>query len=273
MIKAILLRSATTLALLGASLLPVAADGSGSDLAQVQVLPGGRTADGVRVAALQLTLPKGWKTYWRAPGDGGIPPMIDWSASRNLASLEPQWPTPHVFEQNGMRSVGYPETLLLPLLLGAKETGAPIRLRGRMLVGICKDICVPAELSFDATLPAVTGPLPKPILTALANRPLPAAQAGMSGIRCVLRPSTDGLHLQAEIRLPRTGKVEHAVVETADPLLWVAEPELRRDGANLWLQTELIHVEGDAFALDRTGIRITILGSKTAVDIQGCPAG
>lgn len=54
-------------------------------LSEAQLLPGWETADGHRVAALKLVLEPGWKTYWRSPGDAGVPPVFDWSGSEILA--------------------------------------------------------------------------------------------------------------------------------------------------------------------------------------------
>src|SRR5882724_3543347 len=45
-------------------------------------------------AAIEIALEPGFKTYWRMPGDSGVPPLFDWSGSRNLASIAPAWPVP-----------------------------------------------------------------------------------------------------------------------------------------------------------------------------------
>ena len=69
-----------------------------ADIVQAEVLPGWRTPSGTWMAALHLTLSPGWKTYWRVPGEAGIPPLFDIAASTNIAALAVHWPTPHVFE-------------------------------------------------------------------------------------------------------------------------------------------------------------------------------
>ncbi|MEM9552608.1 MAG: protein-disulfide reductase DsbD domain-containing protein, partial [Pseudomonadota bacterium] len=77
------------------------------DVVQVEVLDGGETAHGTVMTALRLTLADGWKTYWRAPGDAGIPPSFNWRGSRNVGEVAITWPTPQVFNDYGMRSIGY----------------------------------------------------------------------------------------------------------------------------------------------------------------------
>lgn len=272
MFRHTLLRLATATAVFLSPGLAVAQSIYGAQAPQLSVLPGWNQADGTRVVAFRIDLPKGWKTYWRAPGDGGIPPVFHWTASGNLRQLEPQWPTPNVYFLNGLSSVGYVDSLILPIVLTPRRIGTPIRLRGSIDIGICKDVCMPATLTFKAKLSGANSAQNPDILAAMADAPQPAAAAGMRQINCVLTKTAEGLRLSAKLQLPSTGQSEFAVVETANPEIWVAESETQRSGNQLSIQTELMHIEGDSFALDRAGIRITILGSNSAVDIQGCPA-
>ena len=61
------------------------------DLASVTVLPGWRDADGTHVTALRIDLAEGWKTYWRAPGDSGIPPSFAFSGG-DITAVQPHFP-------------------------------------------------------------------------------------------------------------------------------------------------------------------------------------
>lgn len=260
-----------TAAVLGFGLLGTALQAAGSSSPiRAELLPGWRLASGDHIAALRLVLSPGWKTYWRAPGDAGIPPVFGWQGSRGVAGVQVMWPVPHVFDQQGMRSIGYAKEVILPLRIAA--TSGDIALNGRVQIGICKDICIPEELRFRADLSDNnTRPDPR-ISAAMANVPLTAAEAGVGHVTCELAPSRDGLSITARVDMPRAGGSEVAVVETANPYLWVAEPQTERRAGTLVARTEIMHVDGKAFALKRDGIRITVLGSKMAVDIQGCPA-
>src|SRR6056297_1475100 len=143
--------SAICVALVGAFVSPVHANPA-ADLVEARILTGWRDADGRHVAALHLELQDGWKTYWRAPGDAGIPPRFDWSGSGNLARVALHWPAPKVFDSYGLRTVGYDGALVLPMELTPRRPGAPITLNARMELGICETICVPAELHLEANL-------------------------------------------------------------------------------------------------------------------------
>lgn len=242
------------------------------DIVQAQILPGTVDAAGTRMAAIKLTLLPGWKTYWRAPGEAGIPPLFDWAGSRNLAGVALLWPRPEVFDLNGLTSIGYHEQLVLPVALTPQRSAEPIEVQLRMEIGVCKDICVPAMLTLQATLDDQTGASDPAIARALASRPVSAAGAGVQRVSCTITPIADGLAIRADITLPAQGGAELAVFETADPKVWVSPAPTTRKGAILSATADLVPPAGAPFALDRSSVTITVLGSDSAVEIHGCPA-
>ncbi len=251
---------------------PVQAGDGLDSLVRVEVLDGGPTARGTHLAALRLTLADGWKTYWRAPGEAGIPPSFDWRGSRNLRDVAITWPAPEVFDTNGLRTIGYKHQLVLPVEVTPSDDGAAMRLRGRIEFGLCSDVCIPGALDFDGTLDPQAGRNPA-IAAALAQRPYSAAEAGVTSATCRLTPGADGLRVEARITMPSAGGKEIAVIEPGTPGIWAAETETRRSGGTLIAITELENETGGAFALTRSGLRITVLGTAHAVDIRGCDAG
>lgn len=249
--------------------LPVQADPY-ENAVQLDVLPGWRMDDGQHMAALRLSLAKGWKTYWRSPGDAGVPPMFDWRRSKNITGAEIIWPTPVVFSQSGMRSVGYSGEVILPLKLSTRDKNGALRLKGVIDIGVCKEICVPRRMKINVTLPADQNrPVPA-IAAAMAERPFNRQEAGVTSVKCTFSPDEDGYGLIAKVKMPSTGSPEYAVVETANPQIWVPESKVSRKGNMLTIKTKLVHVAGESFLIDRSGIRLTVLGSRHAVDIRGC---
>lgn len=238
-----------------------------------QVLPGWVQPDGTRMAAVHLSLEPGWKTYWRAPGDAGIPPSFDWSGSRNVQSVSVSWPTPKVFQDNGMRSIGYSDELVIPFRLLPKQAGDPVRVQLTMDIGVCADICVPHQLTFDETIDnAETRPTPA-IAAALAQSPYSAREAGVAAATCRIQPTEDGLRIEAQVTVPPAGGQEVMVIEPGLGDIWVSESDTRRVGGDVIAVSEMIHVNGGPIALDRSAIRLTVLGSSHAVDIRGCTPG
>ncbi len=223
------------------------------------------------MAAVRLDLAPHWKTYWRAPGETGIPPQFDWSGSTNLKSVTLHWPSPEVIVLDGMQSIGYLHELVLPVEVVAVDPSKPVGLRLQMDLGICKDICMPAALSLTGVLDGPGAP-DESITVALSNQPSTAAQAGLTDIGCAVSPNDDGLRLAATIGMPRQGDPETVVFETADATVWVAQATSSRVGQILTAQVDLVPQSGAPFALDRSGVTVTVIGQNNSVEIKGCPA-
>ncbi len=242
-----------------------------NDMVAVSLLPGWRTEQGTQLAAIRFTLAPDWKTYWRSPGDAGIPPMFNWSGSENLRSVALHWPRPHVFHVNGMKSIGYKTELVLPVELTPIDPARPILLRGAIDLGVCRDICVPASVSFAAELAGLGGPDPA-IRAALADRPETSTEAGLSGIGCEVEPIADGLRITATLALPPVGGTETVVFEPHAGSVWVSEAEVSRAGGLLIASADLVPDSGEPLMLNRSRMTLTVLGRDRAVEITGCPA-
>lgn len=239
------------------------------DVARLEVLPGWREADGTHVAGFRISLAPGWKTYWRSPGDAGIPPRFSLSASNSLAGLRVSWPVPDVYYINGMRVIGYEDELILPVAFTADDPSAPIRLSGEIEVGVCEDICIPVTFAVGGLLPPAGGSDPA-IRAAIADRPMTEAEAGVGRVACDISPIDDGLTVSARVELPRFGESEVAVLELPDRSIWISEAETRRDGAVIEAAVDMVPPEGAPFAFDRSELRITVFADGRAVDIRGC---
>ena len=244
---------------------------SQDDVLSGQLLPGWRMENGNQMAAMALNLSPGWKTYWRAPGEAGIPPEFDWSGSDNIKSVRFHWPSPSVFHTNGLQTVGYHDALVLPVEITPKDPSRPVTVRLRVDLGVCNDICLPAELNFAGQLP-VQGKPDASIRAALADQPRRGDEVGLKAISCTVQPISDGLRLTARIDLPKRGPEEVVVIENGDRNVWVSEAETERQGALLVSTADMVPSGGGAFALDRKGVTVTVLGQGRAVEIAGCPA-
>jgi len=97
------------------------------------------------LAGIQIKLDKKWKTYWRSPGDAGLPPSFNWSRSRNLKSARVLWPAPRRFPDPYGASIGYMDEVVFPVLIEPKDASRPVKLAVNFEYAVCKDICAPAE--------------------------------------------------------------------------------------------------------------------------------
>jgi suppressor for copper-sensitivity B len=129
-------------------------------------------------AGIELAMAPGWKTYWRSPGDAGLPPRLDWSGSANLADAELRYPAPHRFTLFGLETFGYDGRVVLPVRLRPQSPGAPVDLRLGLDLLVCSDICVPERLDLALALPA--GPAGGEGASDAANR-IARAEAAVPG--------------------------------------------------------------------------------------------
>lgn len=238
-----------------------------------EILPGWVKADGTRVAAIRFALAPGWKTYWRAPGDAGIPPQFDWSASDNLGGVGITWPAPKVFREDGILTIGYKHELVLPVTLAPRQDGKPMHVNATLDIGVCSDICVPQRLEISAVLDDTNGTPTPAIAAALAARAYSGSEAGVRSATCALRPTAGGLEIETRLDMPPTGTRELVVIEPGQPGLWASETESTRSGRTLTATGDLSALAGGAIAIDRSAIIITVLGDRQAVEIRGCTAG
>ena len=121
---------------------------------KVRLVSGTVDVDGAPalLAGVQLRMDPGWKTYWRNPGDSGVPPTFDWAGSKNLKHAEVLYPAPHRFADAGGTAIGYDDQVVFPVKLTPERYGEPIELKLAFAYGLCKDLCIPNDVSLGLTL-------------------------------------------------------------------------------------------------------------------------
>jgi len=134
-------------AVLGFALAVAAAPAAPNDIPDPAVTllsGGGLRPDGTYRAGLEIAMGPGWKTYWRQPGDSGIPPTFDFSGSGNLASVTIAYPAPVRERDPGGESLVYHDEVLFPLTVTPADPSQPVRLLAEVRFGYCREICIPA---------------------------------------------------------------------------------------------------------------------------------
>lgn len=106
---------------------------------------------------VQIRLAEGWKTYWREPGEAGLPPRLDWSASDNLADARIAYPAPHRFRSFGLTSLGYAGDVVFPIDVRATDRDRAIDARVAVEFMVCERICVPMHADLALRLPPHDG--------------------------------------------------------------------------------------------------------------------
>jgi DsbC/DsbD-like thiol-disulfide interchange protein len=135
-----------------------------------------KAASGARLAGLEIVMDDGWKTYWRMPGDAGVPPQHDWAGSTNVAGVKLLYPAPMRISEAGGEVIGYKHAVLFPIEVTPRDPAKPVALKLALEFGICREICVPATASLALALPPTGKAGPKdPIATAIGRVPRPHA--------------------------------------------------------------------------------------------------
>lgn len=142
---------------------------------RVRLIDGGPARDREgRMAGIEIGLDPGFKTYWRNPGDSGLPPAFDWSGSSNVAAVEVLWPAPARFEDASGVSYGYSGSVVLPVRITARDAREAVGLRLRLDYGVCKEICIPAQAELEMSIrPDGSGAFEPQVAAALARVPTP----------------------------------------------------------------------------------------------------
>src|SRR5262245_13967460 len=140
----------------------------------IRLLAGSRSG-AVLLGGIAIQLQDGWKTYWRSPGDSGVPPRFDFSKSDNVEAVTVLWPAPMKFDDGaGGFSLGYKKQVVLPLRIVAKNNDKPVTLRAHINYAVCDKLCIPVEASSELTFASVASTEDGALSDALNAVPKPA---------------------------------------------------------------------------------------------------
>src|ERR1700757_228653 len=140
----------------------------------VRLLAGSRSG-AVLLGGIAFQLQPGWKTYWRTPGDSGVPPRFDFSKSENVEAVTVLWPAPLMFDDGaGGHSMGYHDKVVLPLRIVVKNADKPVTLRAEINYAVCEKLCIPVDASAELPFTSVASTEDNALFAALDTVPKPA---------------------------------------------------------------------------------------------------
>ena len=146
-------------------------------------------------AGVEIKLKDGWKTYWRYPGDSGVPPVLDFSKSQNLKAVTVRYPAPTRFpDGGGGNSIGYKGAVILPLHVVPQDASKPVTLNLKLDYAVCEKLCVPVEARLELVLTGAETANEAALNAAEARVPKPVAVGsdGTPSIRAVRREAGSG---------------------------------------------------------------------------------
>ena len=217
------------------------------------------TPEGKLAGGVEIELDPGWHTYWRVPGDVGVPPRFDFAASENVKSVEVLYPAPERLRDESGLSLVYRDQIAFPLVVEAQETGKPVTLRLDAFYGACKDVCIPVQAQTSVTWQPGAAPDPVARVAVERYRPLVPAepQPGAFDIEAVRR---EGDALVIDVLAPIGAPLD---LFAAGPEGWyLGQPELlAREGTAARFRLGLDGMPPDA----SPGVSVTAASAWTGM--------
>ena len=211
--------------------IPFMARGARSGMPQpfrVSLISGGQKG-GIWQAGILVELEPDWKTYWRMPGDSGIPPQFDWAGSENSAAIEVGFPVPRRFNDAGGETIGYHDQVVFPVFVKPEKLDAAVSLQLNMFFAVCKDVCIPAKATAEAALEASAA---NPLLNAWQKRLPRLAAAGEAPFITAARFETRENRPMLVVTL--TGQAQDIFVES-ETSAYFEKPRFDSAAGEAWL--------------------------------------
>jgi len=238
---------------------------AGSDLAspwqeakyaRVRLVAGGAGPGGTRLVGVQIELDEGWYTYWRNPGEAGVPPQFNWAGSENLVGAQVKYPAPKRLVSEYGVSYGYYSGTVFPIAMTPMSSG-PMQLKLDLIYAACRDICYPLQANLSLTVPeAQTSStfFSRMVAKALTRVPVTQTQTGTPRIVSATPAMAGGkVILKVKTELNQADETAELFVEGPDRFYF--------------------RVPGEAAA--RTGpvaiFEVTVEGARALDEIKGAP--
>lgn len=235
----------------------------------VRLLAGSRSG-AVLLGGIAIQLEPDWKTYWRTPGDSGVPPRFDFSKSDNVEAVTVLWPAPKQFPDGaGGHSLGYKNQVVLPLRIVAKNADKPVTLRATIDYAVCAKLCIPVQASAELPFTSVASTEDGALAAALDTVPKPAriGDPNPLTIRDVRREEKS--RVTVDVATPNAKDDIHLFVEGPTPDWALPIPTLR-DGAPAGVKRFSFELDGlpPNTSPEGAALKLTLVGGERAYEFN-----
>lgn len=238
---------------------------------KARLIEGSSQADGTHQAAFEIILENGWSTYWRVPGEHGIPPIFEYAESRNIKDLIIHWPAPDVFVSGTGLTIGYKNRVVLPFTIIPEASTQKAELNLSAFFGVCSEICVPADAKVSVLLdPKNTKAIDQPIIDeAMSTVPKKHAENGLDVTEASLKSNDEEEYVYVRLQLPDS--VNNVSVLTEGPQDWYFEPyvsKLSNEAANsksYMAKVSLYRIVRKTLSGEEE-LKVTVIADGTAIE-------
>ena len=271
-------RNITRMTLLGAALVSVSALANAGDeptrefsspYTSLRLMNAGEQA-GVWHSGVYITMQKGWKTYWRVPGDGGVPPSFDWSGSENVATTTVMMPLPHRFTDENGEGIGYKTEVVFPVDVKPQDPSRPVMLDLKIFYAVCNDICVPVQARVKVGIDASTVSAADKFRLRVARAAVPVeTDADRLAVTSLKQVEMGGkFALEVSLKGVRSPADADIFVEVAGNS-YFRKPKMVSQSGDIGTWRIAVDSYGDAVSLAGKSIRLTIADGDTGLVHEG----
>lgn len=191
---------------------------STSEHAKLRLIAGPTTPTGKQRVGVEIIMSPDYKTYWRSPGEFGVPPSFDWSGSTNIGGLDVRWPVPERFQDSAGYSIGYVGEVVIPISVQPVDPSRPVMIVLKLDYAVCEKICIPARGEASLWLePGVTTVTSPRLESFEARVPVSVKPGPHKDKTAILDATLDDTVIDPGLRLilqaPPEGKIQDIFVE------------------------------------------------------------
>jgi DsbC/DsbD-like thiol-disulfide interchange protein len=222
-------------------------------------------------AGIEIRLKQGWHTYWRYPGDAGVPPRFDFAGSQNVKAVEVLWPAPRRLPEAGLATIVYDRDVILPLRVTPQDQAKPVTLQIKLDYAICEKLCVPAQTRAELALAGGQSAQDAALAAAEARVPRKVALGAVPAlaVRSIRREDGgDRPRILVDVAAPRGAAVDLFAEGPTEE--WGLPLPVAVDGAATGLQRFMFELDGAPPGTKYEGalINLTAVTDSDAIEVQ-----
>lgn len=249
---------------------PGLSDWASSGHSRARLLAVGPSVAGAakRQAAVEIELDPGFLTYWRQPGEAGLPPTLDTSASNNVAAVAVDFPAPASFEEAGVPLYGYRQAVTLPLEVELADPARSATLAVTLDYAVCSTICLPGKAALRLALPETSDPTAQALIRAARDAVPRRATLGAPGPRGIERVTVEGSTPAPTLTVTARGEAPARLyVEAPDGWFLTARPAVPGEGGTLRFAVTIDGAPTGEAGRGPLALRMTLVDPHGAVDV------
>jgi len=239
-------------------------------LVSAKITDGWIEKDQKLIFGLKIDLNKNWKTYWRLPGNAGLEPLFTFDKSENVFAAKIMWPSPIIFGEDNLWSIGYKDSVLLPLEVTPIDTSKPIKLEIQADIGLCEDVCIPVTLNVSYFATPGQNQENYEILGAILSEPIKSDDIGFQSPQCIIKNGE--LIMEFNEKNVKTGieNIELFVIEVGSSVFYVNSKKAYVFDDRITVSTKNSVETELPGVISRERIKTTIIGSNQSLEFVGC---